>query len=86
VTRYIVGVVVERTQSAEVLVEVEADTKEDALKLASVKARKLDRADLYDALSNVDWETDSYLDVGYGVDVYDPRLYEADFPFDGESK
>lgn len=85
-SRYIIGVVVERTQSAEVLVEVEADTTEEAIKLANRRARKIDRNDLHNALSRVDWETDGSLDVGYGSLVYDPECYEADFPFDGESK
>lgn len=84
--RFIVGVVVERTQSAEVLVEVEADDAKAALELASVKATKIDSNDLRNALRYVDWDTDGCLEVGYGTMIYSPEHHEADFPFDGESK
>lgn len=81
--KFIVGVAVERTQSTEVLVAVMADSLEEALKQASIKARKLGQSGLQETLRNVDWETDGFLDVGWGTGEYDADHYRADYDFTG---
>lgn len=81
-SRFLIGVEIERQETAQIVIEVEANSLQEAKHLAEARAQALSMRELDKATSRLDWEMTGGFDVGSAVEEYDAKDFDCDFPLD----